>query len=72
MLPLPPPGGPNHAFLVALVNAMEQELRRKISASPRDGVVYLGADQPVSLISPTGKIYRLTVADDGSLETTEL
>jgi len=70
MLPQPPASGPHAEYLTTLVRELEFSLRAVPAKSPVDNVLYLSSDQPVSLISPSGNVYKLTVDDAGNLETT--
>lgn len=60
---------PNAEYLVNLVRELERELSRRPARQRADGVLYLGGDTPLSLISPNGTVYRLTVDDAGNLVT---
>lgn len=72
MLPRPPLGlsGPYADYLAKLVRDIEEELRLRVAKSPVDHVVYLDGEQPISLISDSGKVFRLTINDAGDLVTT--
>lgn len=69
-LPKPPSTitPPLSDYLLTLTRELEKELRRR-PTKQADGVLYLGGDRPVSLISPNGTIYRLSVDDNGDLVT---
>lgn len=58
-------------YLDYLARTLEQALDERPVKSPVDNVLYLGFDQPVSIISPTGKVYTLNVDDTGALITQE-
>jgi len=68
---LPGPGpnvkGPLRDYLITLVQELELELQARPEAS--EGVLYISEDQPLSLISPNGTLYRLSVDDGGNLVT---
>lgn len=68
-LPHPPTSGPHAQYLAVLVRELERTLRSRPAINPVDGVLYLGQDTPVSLISPNGTVYKLTVDDAGNLVT---
>lgn len=57
-------------YLVSLVRSLEQEL----AVRPRrvEGVLYLGGDVPVRIISPNGNIYSLGVDNTGALTTEQV
>ena len=59
--PPPPPPGPLSIYLTSLVEVIRRSFAPLISkdeAAPR-----------VMLLSPSGKVYNLTVKDDGTLQT---
>lgn len=70
-LPSPQPGSANEEYLTSLVRELEKELGRRPARQKADGVLYLGNDSPVSLISPNGTVYRISVDNDGNLVTEE-
>lgn len=57
-------------YLVTLVREIGNELDTR--PATQQGVLYLSGDRPITLISPNGTLYRLTVSDTGALETTEV
>ena len=68
-LPKPEMNSPNGRYLTTLIRELERELQRRPARQATDGVLYLGGDCPLSLISPNGTVYRLTVDDAGNLVT---
>jgi len=70
-LPKPDSNSPNSRYLTALIRELERELQRRPARQTIDGVLYLGGDCPLSLISPNGTVYRVTVDDAGNLVTEE-
>lgn len=73
---LPPLTGNSPAaiqeYVEALVKSIEEELARRPSRNMRDGVVYLGGDMPVRMISPGGLVFDVSVDDAGALVITEV
>lgn len=57
-------------YLITLVRELGKELDTR--PATQGGVLYLSGDRPITLISPNGTLYQLTVSDTGALETTEV
>lgn len=57
---------PFEDYMIRLLRRLEVELSGKVGVK-EDGAVYLGADQPLHLISEDGEVFRLTIDDQGQI-----